>query len=533
MSELSQSTQKLIQDYKNWYYSLEMKEGVLTIHVDEVASRVASFYEKIRGIIDWREERLLRKTAIERILRRRLFLGKEGEKIASSLVHELIRGGHFPNDRIEESKIKEVQRLIEKYIFIIENSPSGQNNQKMQLYNWLSGIAACELEDILSPHLREKALIEYMYQLMKERIKVREKVFTIGGIKEGEKNTQIYITVQQALFKLDESLITYHLLQKRYPNWSNLERDQLIAITENISLIWENIQKVLSHPLANKFYQICERYSTPYLLLGDIISEDPIKTQERISKPEVLEGLIRKSYNKRLKTLKSRLRRAAFYSTLSIFLTNILVLLAIEIPLVKYITGDFNFLSIGVDILGPTFLMAFLVLTIRPPKKGNLEQVVMEMMRIVYKRETKDVYEVKTSPKRSFLVNIIINLFYLISFCLSFSLIIFGLYKINFPPLSYLIFIAFISLIAFAGAKIRERSKELQVTPERGTFLGFLIDVISLPVLGLGKWLSAKWRKYNVLAVLFSSLIDLPFQAFVEFLEHWSFFLKEKKEKIH
>ncbi len=368
---------------------------------------------------------------------------------------------------------------------------------------------------------------------MKERIKVREKVFTIGGIKEGEKNTQIYITVQQALFKLDESLITYHLLQKRYPNWSNLERDQLIAITENISLIWENIQKVLSHPLANKFYQICERYSTPYLLLGDIISEDPIKTQERISKPEVLEGLIRKSYNKRLKTLKSRLRRAAFYSTLSIFLTNILVLLAIEIPLVKYITGDFNFLSIGVDILGPTFLMAFLVLTIRPPKKGNLEQVVMEMMRIVYKRETKDVYEVKTSPKRSFLVNIIINLFYLISFCLSFSLIIFGLYKINFPPLSYLIFIAFISLIAFAGAKIRERSKELQVTPERGTFLGFLIDVISLPVLGLGKWLSAKWRKYNVLAVLFSSLIDLPFQAFVEFLEHWSFFLKEKKEKIH
>ena len=269
------------------------------------------------------------------------------------------------------------------------------------------------------------------------------------------------------------------------------------------------------------------------MLLGDIISEDPLKSQEKISEPAVLEGLVRKAYNRRLDTLKSRLGRAAFYSTLSIFLSNILVLLAIEIPFTKLLTGHFYWLSIAVDILGPTFLMAFLVLTIRPPKKGNLERVIMETIKIAYQRESKDSYEVRTAPKRSIAVNAVINLFYLVSFCASISLIIYGLYKVKFPPLSYVIFVAFVSLIAFTGVKIRERSKELQVTADKGTFLGFFIDVISLPVLGLGKWLSAKWRKYNVLAVLFSSLIDLPFQAFVQFLEHWNFFLKEKKEKIH
>ncbi len=533
MSELSEQTKNLISQYQNWYQSLQTKDGELTIHVDEVASRVASFYEKIRGIIDWREEHLLRKTAIERILRRRLFLEKDGEKIAPSLVFELIRGGHFPNDRIKESKIEEVQKLIDKYIFIIETAPFDQNNNRIQLYSWLLGIAACELEDILSPHQKEKALIEYMDRIMKERIKVREKTITIGGLSNEEKNTQTYIAVQQSLFKLDESLIAYHLLQKRYPDWSNLPKEELTDIAQNISLIWESINQDLSHPLADKFYQICERYDTPYLLLGDVISEKPTEIQEKISKPENLESLIKGAYNKRLNTLKSRLGRAAFYSTLSIFLGNILVLLAIEIPLTKFITGYFNFISIGVDILGPTFLMAFLVITIRPPKKGNLEQVIMEVMKIVYERKTEDVYEVRTFPKRSFLVNAIINLFYLISFCFSVGLIIFGLYKINFPPISYIIFIAFISLIAFAGVKIRERAKELQVTVERGTFLGFLIDLISLPVLRLGKWLSAKWRRYNILAVLFSSLIDLPFQVFIEFLEHWRFFLREKKEEIH
>jgi len=43
------------------------------IHVDEIASKVAKFYEKIRKIVDWKEENLLRRNAIERILKRSLF----------------------------------------------------------------------------------------------------------------------------------------------------------------------------------------------------------------------------------------------------------------------------------------------------------------------------------------------------------------------------------------------------------------------------------------------------------------------------
>lgn len=534
MAETSQPTQKLIQRYQASYQSLQTKEGVPTIHVDEVVSRVASFYEKIRGVIEWRDEHLIRKTAIERILKRRLFLKKEGEEITESLVLELIRGGHFPNDRIAESKIKEVQKLIDKYIFILKNSPSPSKAKKeLQLYNWIVGLAACELEETLSPPLKEKALIEYMFELMKERIKVREGIIVIGGISQKEKNTQIYIAIQRALFKLDSSLISYNLLKKRYPDWADLPQWQLKEIAKNIYLIWKSIEKDLNHPLSDKFYKICERYDTPYLLLGDIISEDPMGIQEKISKPETLENLIKKVYNKRVKTLKSRMGRAALYATLSIFITNIVSLLAIEIPFTKYVMGDLHLLAIGIDILGPTLLMFFLVVTIKPPKRENLELAIMEVMKIVYQKERKDVYEIKAFPKRGLLVNAVITILYLLTFFLSFGLIIWGLYKLNFPPLSYIIFIAFISLIAFAGVKIREKSKELQLMPRRETFFSFLIDLFSLPVLRMGKWLSEKWTRYNVTVVLFTALIDMPFQVFIEFLEGWRYFLKEKKEEIH
>ena len=67
--ELAPDVKKLSVQYQHWHESIQAK-GEATIAVDEVAAKVASFYEKIRGVVDWREEHLLRKTAIERILKR-------------------------------------------------------------------------------------------------------------------------------------------------------------------------------------------------------------------------------------------------------------------------------------------------------------------------------------------------------------------------------------------------------------------------------------------------------------------------------
>ncbi len=542
MPEVSENTKNLIQKYQDWHQSQKSKEGATTIHVDEVASRVAAFYEKVRGIIDWKEEHLLRKRAIERILKRKFFSsvnitnGKvSDQEIAKSLVLELVRGGHFPNDRIEEKKIPQVQKIIDKYVFILNHSFGKEKKEKskLQLYNWLCSIAACEIEEILTLPSKERALIDYMFELMKERIKLNEGVLKFKGVSEKEKEIQIYIAVQRALFKLDAPVISYHLLKYRYPNWKNISEDRLREAAENIYSLWKKIEKDLNHLLADKFYKICEKYDTLYLLLGDVLSANHQEIETKIKNPEVLEESIKEAYNERVRTLKSRLGRAAFYSTLSIFLTNIISLLAIEIPATKLLTGYFNFLAVGVDILGPTFLMFILVITIKPPKKENLTQIIMETMKIVYKREEKDTYEIKAFAKRSFIVNFIIHFLYTIGFTIVVGLIIWGLYQVNFPPLSYLIFIIFLSLIAFAGAKIRQRAKELQIIEEKESILRFFFDPFAIPIIQLGKWLTVRWKRYNVIAAIFSALIDMPFMVFIEFVEQWRYYLKEKKEKIH
>lgn len=534
MAEISHSIKKLISSYQFWQKSLQAKEGVPLIHVDEVAGRVATFYEKMRGVIDWREEHLLRKTAVERILKRRLFLRRAKKEISDPFVHELIRGGHFPNDAIPESKIAEIQKIIDKYLYILDNA-SRPLKEKMQLklYDWILGIAACEVEENLAPSIKETALIEFMLEMMKDRMEVKGSSLISRAMPEEEKNTQIYIAIQRALFKVDPPLISYNLLKRWFSDWENPSPEKLDQIAKNIYAVWEKLEKNLNHPLSEKFYAVCERYDTAYLILNDIASLEPAEMENILRKPEVLESKIRSAYKERLKKVKGRLRRAAFYSTVSIFLSKILIAFAIEVPFDKYVAGQFDYSSLGLNILVPSLLMAFLVLSIRPPSKQNEQLVVMEVMKISYERERKDIYEIRPSAKRGFVLNSFIFLIYFSSFAASFGLIIWGLQKLEFSLISTAIFLAFTSLISFAGVKIRQRAQELKVEKDKDTLLRTFIDLFSLPVIQVGKWLSMQLQKYNAIVVLFNSLLDMPFQVFVEFLEQWRMFLKEKKEEIH
>jgi len=541
MAELSQATKNLINKYKLWQNSLSPKGGVSTIHVDEVASKVAAFYEKIRTVVDWQEEHLMRRAAIIRKLKRR-FVGIEinenteipqDNSMSENLIMELIRGGHFANDFIEENKINQIQQIINKYIVILKDIPQNQKKKaNLQFFNWVIEISACEIEETIEPDIKKTALIEYMFEIMKQRIKVSDKLFSLGCLNQEDADVQIYIAIQQSLFKFDKPIVSYNLIKYKYPQWINASPELIIKISQNIYKIYEKIEEDINHKLAKKFYYICEKYDTPFLLLGDILASNKIlEIEKEISTPEKLEGLIRSAYKKRIQTSKSRLRRAAIYSTISIFVTKILSLLAIEVVLAQ-MQGSLNYYRLSADVLIPTFLMFTLVSTIRPPSAKNLNIVIMETMKIVFQKEKTDLYEIKLPKQRGVVGKTIVSIFYLIGACISYGLIYLGFHYFGFPITSIIINIIFIALILFAGTAIRKRSRELAVEDEKEGFFSFIGDILLLPIMGLGRWLSMKWKKYNAFTAFFNAMIDMPFSIFVEFIERWRYFIKEKKEEI-
>ncbi|HEX9722563.1 MAG TPA: hypothetical protein VGA53_04855 [Candidatus Paceibacterota bacterium] len=525
--QTKQRVQELIAEYQRWYRKADIKETEDVIAVDEVIARVASFYEKIRGIVDWREEHLLRKTAIERILKRRMATNNFDEDFAERFLSELVRGGHFPNRRITYVKVEEIQRVVEKYLFILQGSP------KKEIEEWLFSLAAVEVEEELSLPLRERALINFMTEDLNEGLAINGRKSVQETLSEEAKILQLFVAVQRAMFKLDNATITFHILERFYADWQNPSQETLEYVRDNVSRLYENIKKILDHPYAEKFYQTAEKFDTPYLLLHDVISSDPEKFEQLLEQPAVLEEEIRQAYNRRHSRLRGRLMRAAFYSTISIFITKILAVLAVEIPVERYFGESINFIAIGLSVSIPALLMLVLVLSVKTTSRENFERVTIEVMKILQERDEKTTYTMALPKNRSGGVIGLVYGFYGLTFLLSFGVSVYILGRLHFPPFSIFVFLMFLSLVLFGGTRIRQRARELMIEPEKENFAQNLLDIFSLPMIQVGRVLSAQIARYNIVLLALNFLIEVPFQMFVEFLEQWRGFLREKKEEIH
>ncbi len=534
---------ELISEYKE--IAEGEHEGGALIEVDEIASRVASFYEKVRGIVDWKEEHLIRRTATERVLKRRLLGGVAGlglisdvktEKVAEPLVGELIRGGHYPNNEIPKSRLVKVQKVLEKYAYILKNSPLSGNGsksglkKKVNFYNWLLEIAACEIEEILAPPLKENLMMEFMTKMIDKRIEVNPK----KKISDDDKMIQTYIAVHKTLYHLDAPIINYHLLKYRYPEWFTKNEEGVRALGERIEEIQKGLEKDLAHPLGGYFYGVCEKYDTLYLILGDILNsfeKNPEEISKNIIDPKELEKMVDKFYGKRYATLKKRLFRMAIFSTLSVLVAGAVSLFIIEVPLAKLLYGKFNGLAMFVDIMLPTAVMFVLVALVRLPKEKNLLKVREEMQKMIFKQKREDVYEIKMRGKRNFFLQSLISFLYVLG--TGFSL--WGTYRVfswaKIPITSLYIDTLNVAVLVFAAIIIRGRAKEL-VVEDKPSFWEFLIDTISVPIGRIGQWLSKKWKEYNIASVFFTVLVDMPFATIMEFIEGWSTFIKEKKAEI-
>src|SRR3989338_8028031 len=69
------------------------------VSISTRTSTASFIYERMRNAVDYREEHLLRRNAIERALRRRLSIGS-GDELAEKLVTELIHARYLPNNAI-------------------------------------------------------------------------------------------------------------------------------------------------------------------------------------------------------------------------------------------------------------------------------------------------------------------------------------------------------------------------------------------------------------------------------------------------
>ena len=502
------------------------------VRVDHVVAKVAAFYEKIRSIVGWTEEHLIRKTAIARILRRTLALHSDAPELAETLVRDLVRGGYFPNGSIPVAKVSGLEAVLGKYLILFEMLKKLSLGEQASLREWLIDIAGCEVEAYLDPPEKEEALLAFMTEHMRRRIKIED------SLRDEDRENLIFIAVRQALFKFDESIITYQFIKKYAPFWGSFRPDKdvesLRSFGEGIQRWRSGIKAAFGHSALNKIYWAVEALDSPYLILGDVFSSRA-KTGELdeafVSDTEALESAAKRAYRERLKKQKRKAFRAAIYSTISIFSSKVLIAFLVEVPFDRYI-GQYSEETLIANIAIPPVLMVLIVLWgLRRPPGKNESRVIEEVRRII----AGDIaaYPLKLKSKRSILIRGFVVLLYALGGAATFGAMIYLLTLYNFSVLSQAIFIFFVSLIAWSGSKIREHAKELVFGEKPPGFIHDLFLFFTFPIVAAGRWFSRQLLRIRPLETILDVFIELPFKFFVEFVEQWRAFLKEKKQEIH
>ncbi|MCK5084162.1 MAG: hypothetical protein KAQ64_00715 [Candidatus Pacebacteria bacterium] len=532
--KVSETAEKFIEDYKDAIklektYN-ETDEEKIKVH--QVSGKVAFLYEKLRNAVDYQEEHLLRKIAIERILKRRLMTEKNELDAAKFLMYELIRARYLPNDKIPEKRIEEIKEIIEKYTLLINNAPETIKGNKVdneRLFDWITGIAACEIEEKIAPYKKENAIIEFAQKIVDEKLKVPEKLMS-----QEDKRIQIHIAVLRNLIKSDLSLIEYRLFKRKHPEWFFAPSEELIIkMANNIDLFIGSIEKQINDPLGENFSKFVKKNLAYFTILEDAIRKNVNNIDKIFSHHLHVEDAIKESCVKKYKEAKTKLKRAAIRSIIYIFMTKMVLALVLELPFDKYIIGHINYLALAINVLFPPLLMFLVVVTIKIPSKRNTELIVQGIKEMIYGKYASIPFVMKGILHRSSFFYKVFKFFYALVFFASFGIIIFILQKLNFNIMSIGLFLFFLSVVSYFGIRIRQSARELVVTKRKEGIITFATDLFSIPILRMGQWLSTKLSNINVFVFIFDFIIEAPFKTFVEVFEEWIYYIKEEREKIY
>lgn len=489
------------------------------IHVDEIAAKVAVFYEKVRNIIEYRDVNLLRKSAIERILRRRVFLKDFNEDFAEPLVKELIRGGHLPNDAVPETKIADIREIINNLLVLLKLEGSSGGKTKSEVSEWFVEMSVSRIEEELFPSPEVALLSEMMYDVIKGHLTLKN-----IPLSEDDANLQLFVAVQRALFRPDKNQLQYLLLKIMHPNWGKFSEKELEAAAGSLGTLKKTIEDILKNPCSSYFLKVCNREKIVFQLVGDLVFD-------KVPFDEDFASSLKLRYDRRYTKIKQQLRRLAFLSVLSFLISKLLVALAIEIPIDNYFYNGFRISSLIINIGFSPLLMLIIVAFVKLPSKKNFALVETAAKQVV-SNDPERTYLISAPKKKSWLANALVYFAYAAVLYLILRYITKWLLVLHFSPASIVIFLLFTSMVTATGVKIKNRAREMSFEKEKTSIWGFIVDLVTVPFMTIGRWTIAGLSKFNVLVIAFDFLIELPFQFLIEFLENFRGYIREKKEEI-
>ena len=493
------------------------------ITVNETVGKFSFLYERIRNSVEYKDEHLIRKAAIQRILKRQLILESNPHVIAERLIRELIAARYLPNATLPESIIDQVGRLVQKYMAVSKINAGGERHAE-----WLRGIISVEIEESLVDATQEKALVTFLYERLADRIKLRG-----ATLDDTERRLQVYVACYRSLVKADDDMLGFKLLRAYLPEW--LRADDWVSqprpIAERLVAVHLRIRSRLRHPLAQRFLRVVKPWAVSLALLKDVLLEAKGEAGKVLDTPDLLQLKLSQKAEERYADAKAKLRRGVVRAMIYLFITKMLIALVVEVPVERWWYGHVGIFALFVNLLFPPLTMLLVGILIKVPGQDNTNRLRTGVMELLSGNPIAE-REIRVPAVRRGLTGFLFGVAYAATFLLSFGLIAMLLNALNFTWVSSILFMFFLCVVSFFGFRLRLTAREVVVVEGKQSLFSVFVDFLSLPILRAGQWLSTSISRLNVFLFVFDFIFEAPFKLFLTVLEEWFAFMKEKKDEL-
>lgn len=494
------------------------------ISVNVVVSKVASWYEKLRNAMDYREEEVILRAAIERILKRRILLGGIGKTIAAALVRELVWARYFPNESIPETVIPKIEKTIDLYIEFRRQLIIQKVISDSALNEWIFHLLSSDIEKILHPNSEKESVSNFMYRVVRESI-------TIPDDSEQTRDVQVFIAVRRTFAKDDLAFLRFHLFNQYFGRLGQDNLTQGVAAFKSAHI---EIEKQLAYVRKDAIFSYVKGKASVFLILEGLLRA--LRGNFRQLLPD--EGELKKAVfhmcERRYDSINSKVSRAIIRSVVFIIMTKLFFAFAVEGTFEKIVYGEILWNSIILNTTIPPLLMIIVGFFIRAPGRSNSESIGSAIKKLLFEERPHlgDPLIVYKQPKKSnSVLDFTFSILWLLAFVVSFGAIIFVLSKLNFTIISQFIFLFFLAIVSFLSYRISLVPREY-IYDKRDSALAPIADFFFMPVIRVGRHLTEGIYQINIILFIFDFIIETPFKGIFAFFEQWFHFLHSKREEL-
>jgi hypothetical protein len=502
---------------------LKAVDSEQTISVHRITNKAAVLYEKLRYLVDYKDENTIRRSAIERILRRAIVI-ENRDDVGTLLLRELVSAGYLPNDSVPEREAGTLSAFVDAY-----RSAFPKLSQKITLTETekvLLSLMASEIEAYLYPSLVNEAAADAFFQTVKERVRC------VGEIYADELDIQLYIAARRSLLREDDESVAYALWCRSIGAVSGtLDASKAVAIHGDVADIILHIRASLRHRIGPMLMSKIKNDAICFNVITELVRLSPADPKAFFNDPKVLKDQAESFLSSKYKVENSRVMQSSIRAVAYIFCTKILIALALEVPYDMFFVGRFDYVPLGINVVFHPFLLFLITRNIKLLGEDNTKRVIDRIETIVYGGEAKPV-TVKYKASVGGL-DLFFGVLYGIMFLASFGFIVWVLTLLHFNPVGILLFLLFLALVSYFGLRIRYNAQRWRFNVAEDRILLLIWSFLTLPVIRAGRWLTEKFSTVNIFIFVLDVIIEAPFKLALKLADLFILFLKDKKEETY